>query len=169
MNGTIYRQTLHWTAGALTPNAMDLKAYHYTYDAWGTVRRGVYAPEDNINTADGYYARHCAKGNTGNIGHALCGGPTGWPHGEITQVAFERACEMIALNCRKYNIPITPDTVFTHREFDQRLPITKRSGKRDIDQLPWLPTMPAERIGDYLREKVRWYFQNLNAPPVPTP
>jgi N-acetyl-anhydromuramyl-L-alanine amidase AmpD len=160
-----YRITLHWTAGGLKSNAVDRKAYHYIIEDDGRVIHGVHTPEANNNTADWHYARHCAGGNTGNIGVAVAGGPLGHKHGVITPVAIEAMCALVAKLCKTYGIKITSDTVCTHAEFDRKQ--AKPQGKRDFDWLPHEGPQHPSAVGDMLRRKIRWYFDRLSTPPVP--
>ena len=67
------RICLHWTAGASSPNNEELQYYHFLVDSKGNIHKGYHKPEDNINCKDGNYAAHCALGNTGTIGVAMCG------------------------------------------------------------------------------------------------
>ena len=58
---------------------------------------------------------------------------------------------------KKYNIPITPQTVMTHYEFGLKNPKTSSAGKIDIIFLPPYPDVITSKIGDFIRNKVRWY------------
>ena len=155
------RICLHWTAGGLSPNATDKRHYHYIVDAQGTVHLGTYKPEANGRqlTNRDKYAAHCGGGNSYTIGVALCGGPKGYKLGEITKISLERACEEMALCCIKYGIKVSPETVYTHYEFGKRHPGTDSSGKIDINQLPWDATIKADKVGDHIRSKVKWYIE----------
>jgi len=155
---------IHWTAGANTPCDVDLKSYHFLIDSAGKKYSGKYKPEDNLNCNDGIYAQHCGGGNTGCIGISVCGmagfdlknKKTKYP---LTQVQIEAICKLCAELCIKYKIEINEKTVYTHFEFDQRQ--INKQGKIDITYLPYLPNLQKERIGEYLRNKIKWYKLQL--------
>lgn len=157
------RIILHWTAGANFPNTTDLQHYHYVIDKGGKVYNGIYKPEDNLNCNDGKYARHTGGGNTGSIGVAVCGmadykgklSDTKYP---LTAVQVERMFSFTAELCKKYGVPITPDTVLTHYEFGKSHPNTSSAGKIDITILPPYLSVKPQQVGDFIRKKVKWYF-----------
>ena len=158
--------TIHWTAGTNYPNEHDKKCYHFLVDKDGKVINGVYRPEDNINCNDGKYAQHCGGGNTGNIGISMCGmaGFTSranvgkYP---ITAKQFEACCKKVAELCLRYNILVSDKTVFTHMEFGKTHPNTTSAGKIDICYLPHQPQLKSNEIGNYIRNKVLWYYYKL--------
>lgn len=121
---------------------------------------GKYTREDNENCKDGKYAKHTGCGNTGSIGIAVCGmagfdekkKQTLYP---LTQVQCEKLFFECARLCNKYNIPITPDTVLTHYEFNQKNNI--KTGKIDIIYLPPYPNIKRDNVGNFIRNKVNWY------------
>lgn len=160
------RIIIHWTAGTNKPCATDLEHYHYIVTGTGEVKNGKYKPEDNENCNDGKYAAHTGGGNTSSIGVAMCGmyvpskvdiTRTEYP---LTKVQCERTFKLCADLCKKYNIHITPDTVMTHYEFGKKHPKTSSTGKIDIIYLPpWQEVTPA-KIGDFIRNKIKWYHQH---------
>lgn len=159
------RIIIHWTAGTNKPCATDLEHYHFLITGSGEVKNGEYKPEDNLNCNDGKYAAHTGGGNTGSIGVAMCGmyvpakvdiKRTEYP---LTRKQYERTFKLCADLCKKYNIPITPDTVMTHYEFGKKHPNTSSAGKIDITYMtPWEEILPA-KIGDFIRNKIRWYYK----------
>lgn len=159
------RIIIHWTAGTNKPCAENLEHYHYLVTGAGEVQNGKYKPEDNLNCNDGKYAAHTGGGNTGSIGVAMCGmyvpakvdiKRTEYP---LTRKQYERTFKLCADLCKKYNIPITPDTVMTHYEFGKKHPNTSSAGKIDITYMtPWEEILPA-KIGDFIRNKIRWYYK----------
>ena len=157
---------IHWTAGAYKPNATDLEHYHYLIDEEGKVYEGNFKPEDNENCNDGHYAAHTGGGNTGSIGISLCG-MCGFVNRKsagkypLTKVQCERAFKLIAELSKKYNIQITPQNVMTHYEFGLKHPNTTSAGKIDIVYLPPYPEVEQSKIGDYIRNKARWYLQHI--------
>ena len=156
------------TAGAYKPNATDLEHYHYLIDDKGKVYEGNFKPEDNENCNDGHYAAHTGGGNTGSIGISLCG-MFGYVNRSdcgkypLTKVQCERAFKLIAELAKKYNIAITPQTVMTHYEFGVKNPQTTSSGKIDIVYLPPYPSVEKDKIGDFIRAKVRYYYLKINS------
>ena len=154
---------IHWSAGTNQPNQTDYQHYHYLINGDGMVFNGKYKPEDNENCNDGKYAQHCGGGNTGAIGVSMCGMFT--PKGTdfrkspypLTKKQCERCFKLVAELCKKYNIPITPQTIYTHYEFGQKHPNTSSYGKIDIVYLPPYPELNASQIGDFIRNKVKWY------------
>ena len=158
------RITFHHTAGVYIPNARDKHCYHYLIDNKGKVYKGDFSIADNFNCADGKYAAHCGGGNTKNIGIAFCGNfhflektkTTSYP---LTRIQLEVGFKLAAELCAKYNIKISPETVFTHYEFDQRK--KKPEGKIDIIYLPPFPFVKINDIGNFIRNKVSWYIHHL--------
>lgn len=159
------RVIIHWTAGTNQPNATDLQHYHFLVDAMGVVYNGNYRPEDNENCTDGRYAQHTGGGNTGSIGVSLCG-MCGFTSSRnvgkypLTKKQCEATFKLCAQLCKKYNIPVTKQTVMTHYEFGISHPNTSSAGKIDIIYLPPYPEQTTDKIGDFIRNKIRWYYQN---------
>ena len=160
------RIILHWTAGTNYASDFDRTFYHYLIDREGEIVFGKYSPIDNLDCTDGRYAKHCGGGNTGSIGIALCG-MNGYKSSShvgnypLTKVQCERAFSLMAELCRKYNIPITQDTVMTHYEFGQKHKNTTSYGKIDIIYLPPYPHLSKDDIGRFIRSKVKWYYNKL--------
>ena len=159
--------TYHWTAGRSTPNDKEKKCYHYLIDSDGRVYKGFYNPEDNINVNDNKYAQHCGGGNTGNIGIAFCGC---WvPYGisvkntdfPLTKIQLERGFKLGAEICKKYNIPIDKQHIFTHYEFGLSHPNTSSAGKIDITYMHPFPAENKDTCGNFIRNKVKWYFKTF--------
>lgn len=157
---------IHWTAGLLVPNSVDLKHYHFLIDKYGRINNGIFKPEDNENCYDGKYATHTGGGNTGAIGVAICGmcgfssiNKIGaYP---INKIQCEAMFNLVAKLAYKYGIPINADHIMTHYEFGKKNPKTTSFGKIDIIYLPPYPEVKANKIGDFIRNKIKWYFQKL--------
>ncbi len=158
---------IHWTAGTNQPCNTDYVHYHFLVNKDGVVIAGKYSPEDNENCNDGKYAQHCGGGNTGAIGVSMCGmyvpknvciKETKYP---LTKIQCEAMFKLVAELCKKYNIPITNKTVLTHYEFGQANPKTSSFGKIDIIYLPVYPDVEKNKMGDFIRNKIRWYYQKL--------
>ena len=160
------RIIIHWTAGTLQPNSTDYQHYHFLINGDGLILKGKYKPEDNLNCRDGIYAQHCGGGNTGSIGIAVCG-MNGFKNREnigkypLTKVQCEKLFLEVAKLCKTYNIKITPDTILTHYEFGKKYPNTSSAGKIDIIFLPPYPTIKQEDVGNFIRNKVSWYFSHI--------
>jgi len=168
------RIIMHWTAGQNTPNADEFQHYHFLYGN-GLKFNGFYKPEDNINCNDGKYAAHTGGLNTGSIGMALCGmldfnsetKETKYP---IKKIDVENMCYDAAKLCKKYNIPITSKFIKTHFEvrqdvingFIKRTKLTAaNTGKIDIIYLHCFPKLTAFQIGNFLRVKIKVYYDRL--------
>lgn len=163
------RIIIHWTAGTYQPNNIDFEHYHYLVNGDGMVINGKFKPEDNLNCNDGKYAAHTGGGNTGSIGIAMCGmsgyssakgiSSTKYP---LTKVQCERCFKLVAELCQKYNLQVTPQTVLTHYEFGKSHPNTSSAGKIDIVYLPPYPEIAQSKVGDFIRNKARWYLDKLD-------
>ncbi len=160
------RIVIHWTAGGHQPNSEDYNHYHYVVNKDGLIFQGKYKPEDNLNCNDGKYAAHTGGGNTGSIGVSMCG-MAGFKNRNnvgnypLTKKQVEACFKLVAELCKKYRIQITPYTVFTHYEFGMRNPNTTSKGKIDIIYLPPYPNIPANKVGDFIRQKVQWYMNKV--------
>lgn len=157
---------IHWTAGANQPNNTDYEHYHFLVNKDGIVIAGKYTPEDNENCNDGKYAQHCGGGNTGAIGVSMCGmygfkDKNNVGKYPLTKKQCEATFKLVAELCKKYNIAITNKTVLTHYEFGQSHPNTSSYGKIDIVYMPPYPEIEKNRVGDFIRNKVRWYLGRL--------
>ncbi len=154
------RIIMHWTGGAHVVSSVDRAHYHFIIGGDGSVHPGNHAPEANISVRDGAYAAHTADCNTGSIGVAVAGmhgalerpfSAGGFP---IREVQVEALVRLVADLCRKYGIPVTPQTVLSHAEVEPTLGIAQ-AGKWDI---AWLPGMnaPADpvAIGNTLRNRI---------------
>ena len=151
--------TIHWTAGAYTPNNTDRQHYHFLVDDKGNIYTGKYKPEDNLNCQDGKYAAHCGGGNTGNIGVAMCGMlDSRFP---ITRKQLEATCELVAKLSKKYGIAINSKSIITHAEFGKANPHTTSYGKKDINKLPCVAVYGIKECGDHIRKTVNWYRSKM--------
>lgn len=79
----------------------------------------------------------------------------------LTRTLCEATFKLVAELCQKYGIRITPQTVLTHYEFGQSHPKTSSYGKIDITYLHPFPYVSKDEVGDFIRNKIRWYFQKL--------
>jgi len=154
------RIIIHWTAGTNQPNNTDYEHYHFIINKDGFMITGKYTPEDNLNCKDGKYAHHTGCGNTGSVGIAVCG-MKDYPntHYPLTKVQCEKLFFECARLCKKYNILITPETVLTHYEFNKKHNI--KTGKIDIIYLPPYPNVKQDEVGNFIRNKVNWYYSRI--------
>ena len=158
---------IHWTGGANQPCTADYEAYHFLINKDGIITNGKFSPEDNLNCYDGKYAKHCGGGNTGSIGIGLCGMyvPNNTPVKKtkypLTKIQLEKCfCETAKL-AKKYKIPVDAKHVMTHYEFGLKNPNTTSRGKIDIIYLSPYPELAANKIGDFFRNKVKWYLNKV--------
>ena len=160
------RVFIHWTAGTNSPNDTDRKHYHFMVDGEGQVHCGFFTPIANRKCYDGYYAAHTGGGNTGSIGIALCGMLGFKDKNNIGKYPLKKAqCEaafkLVAELCKEYSIEISQKTVMTHKEFGDTNPKSSSYGKIDICCLPDYPEIEVDRIGDFIRNKIKWYYNHL--------
>lgn len=155
---------IHWTGGAGAVSKADKEHYHFIIDSVGHIHIGNYKPEDNINCKDGKYAKHTGGGNTGAIGVSMTGmhgfkSPKNIGKFPLTKTQCEKCFELVAGLCIKYQI--LPENVLTHYEFGKSHPESESAGKIDIIFLPPFPEVQANKIGDFIRNKVYWYTQKI--------
>lgn len=160
--GKLDRISIHWTAGSYKACSTDRAAYHFLVDGDAEVIKGDLPPEANIDCTDGVYAHHTGGFNTGTIGVAACGmhrfPNTKYP---LKKQQCERLWKLIAELAKKDSIPIDKDHILTHYEVGLKLPNSSSAGKSDINFLPYEPSIPRNEVGDYIRAKVKWYFDRL--------
>lgn len=147
----------HWTAGGYYPNKVDLEHYHFLIDKDGKVYEGTHKPNDNLNCTDGNYAAHCGGGNTGRIGIAICCRKDIYTQPKPIQI--ETLCKECARICKLYGLK--PTDCITHAEFGLAHPKTSSYGKIDINYLPYVPLSGIKQVGDYIRNKITWYYNKL--------
>lgn len=165
------RVIIHWTAGTNQVSSADFQHYHYIVNGDAVVVEGKFPITANENCkadtkGNALYAAHTGGGNTGSIGVSMCGMANfnGKPESTkypLTAVQCERTFKLVAEICKKHNIAITPDTVMTHYEFGQKHPKTSSAGKIDIIYLPPFPNVAKNDVGDFIRNKVKWYLTKI--------
>ena len=160
------------TAGLHKPNKLDLSSYQLLIDDEGKLYKGM--------------AVGCASSTGGmnsityNI--ACCGGLSS---SMITQIQIEKFFKTCAEKLKEYNL--TPDKFYTHAEigemtraynlkqkgkpYDSRYPLIttlltynayllQNIGKIDLTVTPYI-SGSAKLTGDYIRNKIRWYYEKL--------
>lgn len=168
---TDWKITYHWTGGAYWYNTEIHKAYHFIIDQYGLIFSGKYKIEDNKSKPlplilRSNYAHHTGGENSDNIGIAFMGmagfvEPCNSGEYPLTEKQCEVGWELGAKLALKYSIPIRSEWIATHYErgasHKRRGRKTESIGKIDIIHLPYKPELKKEEIGDYIRNKVRWY------------
>ena len=150
----------HWSAGGYTPGNSERDHYHFFIDGDGDVQAGDYAPEDNLDTADGAYAAHVKGFNTGSIGIAVCAmaeaseSPFNAGECPIRPVQLRALLLKTVDLCKQYQITIGRETTLSHAEVQPSCG-KPQDGKWDIS---WLPGMQSAAdpvmVGDLLRSLV---------------
>ena len=158
--------TLHWDVGPGTVYDNLWKSYHFAVDQNGVwYENPNHPPESNSRESvrAGTYLRHCGGGNSDNIGVAVLGMGGGSPKHQpyrpgnptIKLEQMEAAAAGVADLCELYGIPVTPETVFLHCEFDSKRG-SQSTGKWDV--CVWDPhsaPMPFDTAGRKWRDMVR--------------
>lgn len=151
----------HWSAGAYKASDLDRKHYHFAIEDDGEVVQGIHTVADNDSTGDGKYAAHTRRCNTRSIGISVCcmAGATKANPGRfpMTKVQWTRLAELAAELCKRYDIPVTPNTVLGHFEVQENLGIAQR-GKWDPGFLPWEPGLGESEVGRRFRNLVSTFL-----------
>jgi hypothetical protein len=154
------RVITHWTAGGYHASETDREHYHLLIEGDGRPVRGDHTIRDNLSTADGDYAAHTSRLNTASIGVTVCcmGGAMQAPFrpgsSPMRRDQYEAMAVAVADLCRRYAIPVTPQTVLGHGEVQALLSVPQR-GKWDPMLLPWAPGLSIREVGDAFRQQVR--------------
>lgn len=164
---------LHWTGGPAQPSFIEKSYYHYLIDQKGHIHNGIFPPEVNFcnlseKPPNYRYAKHTGGGNSFSVGVAFCGmlgfhslnpATTDFP---LTKIQLEAGFKFVASLLKKYNIPLSKSTVFTHYEFGLLHPNTTSRGKIDINFLPPYSSVSSNLVGDFIRNKIAFYLSLLN-------
>ncbi len=151
---------IHWTAGGYDASELDREHYHVLIEGDGKPVRGKPSIKDNAHPVTRAYAPHTLNANTGAIGVSMCAmrGAVQQPFNSgpspLTKDQWDACVRGVSQMCRRYGIPVTPETVLTHAEVQSNLGIKQR-GKWDIAILPFDPEFnTAKACGDRLRAEV---------------
>lgn len=156
---------IHWTAGGGNPNEMDKAHYHFLVASNGIISQGYLPVSANLrdcsNLGNGQYVAHCGGGNSYAIGFALCGMTKKvkdsqgihWQN-PINKIQYDKAIDKLASLVKQYNIPISPDRIYTHYEFGRKHPKTSSAGKIDITELPFDKSIKPNSVGDKIRQDI---------------
>ena len=68
-------------------------------------------------------------------------------------------CDLAAHLCISYGLK--PKDCITHAEFGQMNPKTTSYGSIDINSLPYANISGIKACGDYLRNKINWYYNKI--------
>lgn len=166
------RIIMHWTAGSHKASSLDKKHYHWLVEGDGTVVKGNYDVEDNLDTSTGY-AAHTRGLNTGSIGVSMCAmanakeRPFNSGKYPITKVQLRSFVKLVAKLSKEYDIEVGGKTVLSHAEVEPTLGVKQR-GKWDV---AWLPDMEAVAdpvlVGNDLRGMVKWELKDKEEPKEP--
>lgn len=153
------RIIVHWTAGGHVASGLDKAHYHLLIEADGRLVRGVPTIDLNQAPARKGYAAHTLNCNTGSIGVSLCcmagaiESPFSAGKSPMTEIQWDKLPHVLADLCRRYGIPVTPQTVLSHAEVQGTLKIAQR-GKWDIARLAFNPSIVgAKACGDLFRKR----------------
>lgn len=148
----------HWTGGNLIPNKLDLTSYQLLIDGEGNVHSGL-KPGCTSSTGG-------MNSITYNI--SCCGGLS---KSRLTKIQMEKFYKTCAEKLKEHNL--TVDKFYTHAEIGEHcrngtitelLPFNKylsqNIGKIDLTVLPDI-TGNACTTGDYIRNKINWYYQKI--------
>jgi peptidoglycan hydrolase-like protein with peptidoglycan-binding domain len=165
----------HHTGGSHTPNATDLRAYHFVIAGDGRVHRGAYPVSANAGQLRrGAYAAHTRGLNTGSIGVALaCMAGSDWADPFTarwfpTQAQMDSLISLTADLCEEYGIPVNPRHVLSHAEVEPTLGVAQRN-KWDFDYDPRGVSKSRNpvSIGDRLRKEVLAALGGKSPKPAP--
>ena len=79
----------------------------------------------------------------------------------LNKVQCEAMFNLVAKLANQYNIPIDSEHIMTHYEFGKNNPKATSYGKIDIIFLPPYPEVKTNKIGDFIRNKIKWYFERI--------
>jgi len=151
---------VHWTAGAHKANATDKKSYHILVEGDGKLVRANKSIKANEKGSGMKPAYHTLHANTGAIGISMCCmagakekpfNPGKWP---MTQAHWDTMIEAVADLAKRYDIPVTPQTILTHAEVQPNLSI-KQHNKWDVTRLAFDSSVKGyKQVGDKMRKQI---------------
>lgn len=158
----VLRTVLHWTAGQLAPNAIDVMHYHFLVAGKPAVEivRGKFGlTAVNPPLVEGHYAAHTHHLNSNSAAVSICGmsgsvAPrTAGPY-PFSEEQFETAVRAVADIHDAYGLPATPQTALMHSTVEPVLGV-HQAGKWDVDLLPFKPDMKAADVHEYYLQRLR--------------
>lgn len=151
---------IHWSAGQHSANAGDRSHYHIMIEGDGNLVRGDHTIDANAPGSGKEPASHTRMANTGAIGVSMCcmfnaiESPFNPGPAPMTRTQWDRMIEAVADLARRYDIPVTPQTVLTHAEVGPNLG-RPQPGKWDITRLAFDSSVQGHKaVGDKLRREV---------------
>lgn len=151
---------IHWTAGAYKANSKDKASYHFLIEGDGNIVYGDHKITDNIPPLKDY-AAHTKNLNSYSIGVSCCSmanaveSPLDYGKCPLNKVQWDKMVEVVAELAKKYNVPVTDQTILSHAEVQPNLGI-KQNNKWDITVLQWDPKTKGHRaVGDKFRAEVK--------------
>jgi hypothetical protein len=161
---------VHWTAGGHRANSTDLNAYHILIEGDGNVVRANKSIAANAPGSGMSPASHTKNANTRAIGVSMCAmreareSPFFGGSHPLTRTQWDVMIKVVAILAKKYNIPVTRQTVLTHAEVQPTLGIIQNN-KWDINRLPFTNDFVGHYpIGDEMRRLVAVELDGLNPP-----
>lgn len=156
---------LHHTGGNYKPNEIDLKSYQLLIDGEGNSHKGTKKTSSTggMNSITYNIAVCC------HFGYKSPELQGNYP---LTHIQFEAMCKKAAEACKCFNVPIK--NVYTHYEIGQMcrsqeiLKLTtwnkwliSNMSKIDLNYLNFKPDIKTDEVGDYIRNKINWYYKEL--------
>lgn len=153
---------VHWTAGGYKANSKDKASYHILIEGDGNIVYGDNKITNNIPPLKaGKYAAHTKNLNSYSIGVSMCSmagaveSPLNYGSAPLTKTQWNKMIEVVAELSKKYNVPVSDQTILTHAEVQPNLGV-KQNNKWDITVLQWDPKTKGHRaVGDKLRAEVK--------------
>jgi len=137
----------------------DRSCYHYLIEGSGNHVKGKHPVTDNCPLNRERYAAHTMNANGGAIGVAVCcmfgARQSPFYGGKFPLKKSQWNALIIAAAdlCRRYDLPVTRETVLGHGEVERYLGI-QQLGKWEF-MLPWEPQLTVYQVGDELRRRVQ--------------
>jgi hypothetical protein len=163
------RVHVHWTAGTHTANSTDKNSYHILVEGDGNLVRGDKSIAANAPGAPSSgHASHTKNANTGAIGISMCSmtgaieSPFSSGSHPLKEIQWDTMIKAVAQLAKRYDIPVTRQTVLTHAEVQPTLGI-KQNNKWDINKLSFTNAFVGHYpIGDEMRRRIAIELDGLN-------
>ncbi|MEM1360588.1 MAG: N-acetylmuramoyl-L-alanine amidase [Pseudomonadota bacterium] len=154
------RVIIHWTAGRGRASNLDKSHYHFLVEEDGSVVQGLHRIDANDRPHPNPRASHTRRLNTHSVGVSLCGmhnaqeRPFDAGRFPLREIQVQVMARLVAQICRRYDIPVTRETVLGHGEVQDILNV-EQNFKWDPMVLPWKRDLTFRETGDYLRDLIR--------------
>lgn len=159
-NANAKRVVIHWTAGRGRASNLDKSHYHFLVQEDGSVVAGIHRIDANDRPHPNPRASHTRGLNTNSVGVSMCGmhnaqeRPFDAGTFPLREIQVQVLARLVAQICRRYDIPVTRETVLGHGEVQDILNVRQRF-KWDPMILPWKRDLNFRQTGDYMRELIR--------------